>query len=80
MIGRSEAELTRSFGVPTQRENIQGHTFLTYEESDVWSGSGARPPARLGRSGPGTVAFACRATFIVIAGVVSAYKLSGSGC
>ena len=80
MIGRSETELTHSFGVPTRRENIEGHTFLTYEQSDVWPGRGARSPARLGRSGPGTVAFECRATFVVIAGVVSAYKLSGSGC
>lgn len=80
MIGRSETELTQSFGVPTRREHIEGHSFLTYEQSDVWTGSGARSPARLGRSGPGTVAFECRATFVVIAGVVSAYKLSGSGC
>lgn len=80
MIGRSEAELTQRFGVPERRENIEGHTFLTYEQSDVWPESGARSPTRLGRSGLGTVAFECRATFVVIADVVSAYKLSGSGC
>jgi hypothetical protein len=79
VVGRSEAELIRSFGQPTRRENIEGHEFLVYEQSDVWSGhgGGARP---LGRHEPGAASFACRATFVVVAGVVSAYSLSGSGC
>jgi hypothetical protein len=76
MVGRSEAELTQSFGQPTRRENIEGHAFLIYEQSDVWSGN----RGGLGRRGSGAVAFECRATFVVVAGVVSAYGLSGSGC
>jgi hypothetical protein len=83
MVGRSEAELTQGFGQPTRRENIEGHAFLIYEQSDVWSGNGGgtrSQPAGLGRHGSGAVAFECRATFVVVAGVVSAYSLSGSGC
>jgi hypothetical protein len=79
MVGRSEADLTRSFGLPTRRENIEGHAFLIYEQSDVWSGNGGGTRSRpAGRSG--AVAFECRATFVVVAGVISAYSLSGSGC
>jgi hypothetical protein len=83
MVGRSEAELTQSFGQPTRRENIEGHAFLIYEQSDVWPGNGGgtwSQPTGLGRHGSGAVAFECRATFVVVAGVVSAYSLSGSGC
>jgi hypothetical protein len=83
MVGRSEAELTQSFGQPTRRENIEGHAFLIYEQSDVWPGNGGgtrSQPAGLGRHGSGAAAFECRATFVVVAGVVSAYSLSGSGC
>jgi hypothetical protein len=83
MVGRSEAELTQSFGLPTRRENIEGHAFLIYEQSDVWLGNGGGTrsrPAGLGRLGSGAAAFECRATFVVVAGVVSAYSLSGSGC
>jgi hypothetical protein len=79
MVGRSEADLTRSFGLPTRRENIEGHAFLIYEQSDVWSGNGGGTRSRpAGRSG--AVAFECRATFVVVAGVIRAYSLSGSGC
>jgi hypothetical protein len=83
MIGRSEVELTQSFGPPTRRENIEGHDFLTYEQSDVWPGHGGGAwsrPAGIGRHEPGAVEFACRATFVLVAGVVSTYSLSGSGC
>ena len=83
MVGRSEAELTQSFGQPTRRENIEGHAFLIYEQSDVWSGNGGGTRSQLaglGRHGSGAVTFECRATFVVVAGVVSAYSLSGSGC
>jgi hypothetical protein len=78
MVGRSEAELTQSFGQPTRRENIEGHAFLIYEQSDVWSRSGDR--GGLGRRWSGAVEFECRTTFVVVAGVVSSYSLSGSGC
>ena len=40
MVGHSETELTQSLGLPTRRENIEGHEFLIYEQSDVWLGSG----------------------------------------
>jgi hypothetical protein len=80
MIGRSESELTQKFGPPTRRENIEGHDFLIYEHSDVWPGQGGGGRAGAGRHGPGTVAFECRVTFVVVAGVVSAGSLSGSGC
>jgi hypothetical protein len=56
MVGRSEAELTQSFGQPTRRENIEGHAFLIYEQSDVWSGN----RGGLGRRWSGAVAFECR--------------------
>ena len=81
VVGRSEAELIQSFGQPTRRENIEGHEFLVYEQSDVWSGQrgGAwSRSAQLGRREP--IAFECRATFVVVRGIVSAYSLSGSGC
>ncbi|MEA2728035.1 MAG: hypothetical protein QOF70_2510, partial [Acetobacteraceae bacterium] len=55
MIGRSEVELTQSFGPPTRRENIEGHDFLTYEQSDVWPGHGGGAwsrPAGIGRHEP----------------------------
>ena len=83
VVGRSEAELIGSFGWPTRRENIGGHEFLIYEQSDVWSGQsgGAWPrSAQPGRHEPGAASFACRATFVVVAGIVSTYSLSGSGC
>jgi hypothetical protein len=80
MVGRSETELTQTFGQPTRRENIGGHDFLTYEHSDVWPGHGGGQPARLDRHESDTVAFECRATFVVVAGMVSTYSLSGSGC
>ena len=82
MIGRSEAELTESLGQPTRRENVGGHDFLIYEQNDVWPGHGGEwsRPTRIGRHEPGAVDFECRATFVVVAGVVSTYNLSGSGC
>jgi hypothetical protein len=79
MIGRSEAELTQSLGQPTRRENIEGHHFLTYDHSDVWGG-GWSQPARIGRHKPGAVNFECRAIFVIVAGMVSTYNFSGSGC
>jgi hypothetical protein len=83
VLGRSEAELIQDFGRPTRRENIEGHEFLVYEQSDVWSGqrggAGARS-ALLGRHEPGAASFACRAIFVVVTGVVNTYSLSGSGC
>jgi hypothetical protein len=81
MIGRSGKELVQAFGPPTRRENIAGHDFLTYEESDIWPARGTGPwsPARPARQDRGT-AFTCRATFVVVAGVVTTYNLSGSGC
>ena len=81
MIGRSETELTQNFGQPTRRENVDGHEFLIYEQSDVWPGQrGGARPAPLARRGPGTVAFECRTTFVVVPGMVRTYSLSGSGC
>jgi hypothetical protein len=79
VVGRSEAELIQKFGQPTQRENVEGHEFLVYQQSDVWSGQrgGAAP---LGRHEPGAASFECRAIFVVVAGIVSTYSLSGSGC
>jgi len=81
MIGRSEPELTRAFGPPTRRENVAGHEFLTYENSDIWPGRGPGPwsPARPARQDRGAE-FTCRATFVVVAGAVATYNLSGSGC
>jgi hypothetical protein len=82
-VGRSETELTQRFGQPTRRESIEGHEFLIYEQSDVWSGQRGGAWSRslqLGRHEPGATAFECRATFVVVAEVVSAYSLSGSGC
>ena len=34
MIGRSETDLLRSFGVPTRDFTAQGHTFLAYIQND----------------------------------------------
>ena len=34
MIGHSETDLVRSFGVPTHSFDVQGHTFLAYTEND----------------------------------------------
>jgi hypothetical protein len=81
MVGRSEAELVQAFGSPTQRENVSGHQFLTYKDSDMWPARGTGPwsPARPARQDRGAE-FTCRATFVVVAGVVTTYSLSGSGC
>jgi hypothetical protein len=80
MIGRSEADLTKSLGQPTRRENIEGHEFFIYEQSDVWSGPRGGAWPRSAQLGSHVTGFECRATFIVVAGVVSTYSLSGSGC
>lgn len=81
MVGRSETELTRAFGQPTRRENVAGHDFQTYEVSNVWPARGISPwsPARPARQDRGAE-FTCRATFVVVAGVVTTYSLSGNGC
>ena len=34
MIGRSEPELVRAFGVPSRTFSTEGHTFLAYVEND----------------------------------------------
>ncbi len=34
MIGRSEPELVRAFGVPSRTFDTEGHTFLAYVEND----------------------------------------------
>ena len=80
MVGRTEVELVKALGLPAQREDVNGHEFLTYEQVDVWN-RGA-PSARSADGGRhvGTVAFECRATFVVVAGVVSSYSLSGNDC
>jgi hypothetical protein len=83
LVGRSETALIQNFGRPTRRENIEGHEFLIYEQSDVWSGQrggASSRSAQLGRNEPGAASFACRTTFVVVAGIVSTYSLSGSGC
>ena len=35
MIGRSEPELVRAFGVPSRTFSTEGHTFLAYVENDT---------------------------------------------
>jgi hypothetical protein len=83
LVGRSEAELIQALGPPTQRESINGHEFLTYEQSDVWPGHGGGAWSRLvgpGRHPLAPATFDCRTTFVVVEGVVSAYRLRGNGC
>ena len=80
MVGRTEAELVRTFGLPARREDVNGHEFLTYEQVDVWNRGGPSVLQADGGRHPRTVAFKCHAAFVVVAGVVSAYSLTGNDC
>lgn len=81
MIGRTEAALVGAFGTPTRRETVGGHEFLVYEGSDVWPARATGPwsPARPARPDR-DIGFSCQATFVVVAGRVTAYDVAGSGC
>jgi len=78
MVGCSEAELIQRLGLPIRRESVDGHEFLIYEQSDVWPLHGAGASSGLmglSRHSFGAAVFDCRATFVVVEDMVSAYSL-----
>ena len=96
MIGRSETDLLRTFGVPSRTFNADGHVFLAYvqDESSYFPGSpgfgyggfgyggfgGFGYGGGFGGFGPSYYQSSCTTTFEVTGSKVAAWNVRGDGC
>jgi len=74
LIGKDEAAIERSFGLPDEKESNGVQTFLRYRSFDSWRISG-RPHRSRGR-----VNFDCLTTLVLRDGILRAYEQNGIGC
>ena len=83
LIGRSEAELVRTLGVPTRAYETEGVKYLAYEERrvDIQPFFPAYPYAPpFGFNQPQVVNAVCETTFSISGGVVRIFVLRGNAC
>jgi hypothetical protein len=71
LIGRDEATIERSIGLPDERESNGVQTLLRYHSVDSW---------RTSRSFHGRANFDCLTTLVLRDGILRAYEQNGSGC
>jgi hypothetical protein len=92
MIGKPEADLVRSYGVPTRSVETGGSKFLAYTKSRIESfptgpyyGYGWHPYGWGGWGYPGwgypdIAQFDCETTFELQGGLVKSWNLRGNAC
>jgi hypothetical protein len=83
LIGRGEAELVQTLGVPTRTYETGGAKFLAYEERriDFAPSFGPYPYGPpFGFNHPQVLNLVCETTFSVSRGVVTTYILRGNAC
>jgi hypothetical protein len=91
LVGKSEADLLRAYGVPNRTYDTNGLRFVTYSVSRIesYGGYGFAPafgfyPYGYGgfgeEFGPDIVQRDCNTTFELKGGVVQAWTLRGNAC
>jgi hypothetical protein len=82
MVGESETDVVRQFGVPMRTIETGGHRFIAYFESrqQLVPGVGPWGPPWWGWSGSAVITRSCEVTFEIDAGKVKGYSLRGDGC
>jgi hypothetical protein len=76
LIGKDEATIEQSFGLPDERESDGVQTFLRYRSVDSWrTSSRPDPPGFRGRAN-----FDCLTTLVLRDGILRAYEQNGIGC
>jgi hypothetical protein len=84
LIGKDEATVEQSVGLPDERESNGVQTFLRYRSIDSWRTSSRPDGFRGTSSGPdafrGRVNFDCLTTLVLRDGILRAYEQNGSGC
>ncbi len=87
LVGRTEAELVQTLGVPSATYEADGNRFLQYEErtSTLYPGDPFWGGGRYGRFGPyfappGYIVRTCEITFAVRQGRVESFTYRGDGC
>jgi hypothetical protein len=74
LIGKDEATIEQSVGLPDERESNGVQTLLRYHSFDSWRTS-SRPDGFRGRAN-----FDCLTTLVLRDGILRAYEQDGSGC
>ncbi|MBS1024484.1 hypothetical protein JK222_06000 [Gluconobacter cerinus] len=77
MVGKSEVDVIRQFGVPTKDYQAEGHSFLAYIDNQTqYSGGGG-----WGGGFPATYYnTSCQTTFELVSGHVVGWTMRGDGC
>jgi hypothetical protein len=71
LIGKDEATIARSIGLPDERETNGVQTLLRYHSVDSW---------RTSRGFQGRANFDCLTTLVLRDGILRAYEQNGSDC
>lgn len=74
LIGKDEATIEQSFGLPDERESNGVQTLLRYHSFDSWRIS-SKPNGFRGRAN-----FDCWTTLVLRDGILRAYEQNGIGC
>lgn len=82
MVGESEADVVREFGVPNRTFETGGDRFIAYIErrQDVVPSGGPWGPPWWGWSNSQVITRSCEITFEIAAGRVKSYGLRGDAC
>jgi hypothetical protein len=93
LVGKSETDLVRNYGVPTRTYMTGGSKFLAYNMSRIetipgdwgwggygWGGYGWGGPGWGGGFGPELIQRDCDTTFELKSGVVQSWSLRGNAC
>ena len=91
LVGRSEADLVRSLGVPQRTFDADGHRFLAYVDTQTavipgtygpppWGFWGPGSAWALGATPPQVIESVCETTFEIFGAKVIGFSLHGGGC
>ncbi|WP_016738064.1 hypothetical protein [Gluconobacter thailandicus] len=96
MVGKSEVDVVRQFGVPSRSYQTEGHSFLAYIENETqysggggwgwggWGGGWGGPGGWGGGWGGGFPSTyyntTCQTTFELVTGHVVGWTMRGDGC
>jgi hypothetical protein len=94
LVGKSETDLLRSYGVPSRTYDTRGSRFVSYQMTRIESvpgdfgpgfgyggfGYGAYGYGGFGGFGPEIIQRDCDTTFELKAGIVASWSLRGNAC
>jgi hypothetical protein len=95
LVGKSETDLLRNYGVPNRTFESNGHKFLAYDMNRIETIPGGFGPGpwgpygygwggwggwRGGWDGPEIIQRDCETTFELVSGAVKSYTLRGNAC